>query len=103
MPTRCCAGRSFCCPSGEYMSTADEVIAALETITQEHEIAAHRDVNLFGQQILDSLRTVELVVELSERFGTEIALSEIDRESWATPNLIIAFMEQRVDHGLERS
>lgn len=79
------------------MSTADEVIAALETITQERGIGANRDVNLFGQQILDSLRTVELVVELSERFGTDIALSEIDRDSWATPNRIIAFMEQRLE------
>jgi len=79
------------------MSISDEVIAALVAVTQEPGVAMSRDVDLFGQQILDSLRTIELVVELSERLGTDIALSEIDRVSWATPDKIIAFMEHRLD------
>lgn len=79
------------------MSVSDEVIAALVAVTQEPDVAVSRDVDLFGQQILDSLRTIELVVELSERLGTDIALSEIDRISWATPHKIIAFMEHRLD------
>ena len=79
------------------MSISDEVIAALVAVTLEPGIGASRDVDLFGQQILDSLRTIELVVEFSERFGIDIALSEIDRSSWATPNKIIAFIEHRLD------
>jgi D-alanine--poly(phosphoribitol) ligase subunit 2 len=79
------------------MSVSDEVIAALIAVTQEQDIGASPDVDLFGQRLLDSLRTVELVVELTERLGIDIALSEIDRTSWATPHKIIEFIEHRPD------
>jgi D-alanine--poly(phosphoribitol) ligase subunit 2 len=79
------------------MSISDEVFAALIAVTQEPALGASPDVDLFGQQILDSLRTIELVVELSERLGTDISLSEIDRASWATPHKIIEFFEHRLD------
>lgn len=79
------------------VSVSDEVIAALVAVTHEPAIEASPDVDLFGQQILDSLRTIELVVELSERFGTDIALSEIDRSTWATPHKIIEFIEHRLE------
>ncbi len=78
------------------MSIADEVIAAIEAVAGESNVGSNRDVNLFDHQILDSLRTIELIVEMSERFGVDIALSEVDRDVWATPNRIVAFMEQRL-------
>lgn len=78
------------------MSISDEVIAAIEAVAGESNVGSNRDVNLFDHQILDSLRTIELIVEMSERFGVDIALSEVDRDVWATPNRIVAFMEQRL-------
>ena len=78
------------------MSVAEEVIATIRAVTNDPEVAVDRELKLFELQILDSLRTIELVVALSERFDIEIALSEIDRSLWATPNLIIAFIENRV-------
>jgi D-alanine--poly(phosphoribitol) ligase subunit 2 len=78
------------------MSVADEVIATIQAVTNDAEVAVDRDLNLFELQVLDSLRTIELVVALSARFDTDIALSEIDRSLWATPNKIISFMESRV-------
>ena len=78
------------------MSRADEVIAAIAAVTGESSLGANRDINLFDHQILDSLRTIELIVEMSERFGVEVALSEVDRDVWATPNRIVAFMEERL-------
>lgn len=78
------------------MSVADDVVATILAVTNDPEVAVDRDLKLFELQILDSLRTIELVVALSERFDTDIALSEIDRSLWATPNKIIAFIENRV-------
>ena len=78
------------------MSISDEVIAAIEAVAGESNVGSNRDVNLFDHQILDALRTIELIVEMSERFGVDIALSEVDRDVWATPNRIVAFMEQRL-------
>jgi D-alanine--poly(phosphoribitol) ligase subunit 2 len=78
------------------VSIEEQVLAGLQAVTGAPDLAEHRDLDLYGLQILDSLRTIELVVELTARFQSEIALSEIDRSSWATPNRIIAFMQHRI-------
>jgi D-alanine--poly(phosphoribitol) ligase subunit 2 len=78
------------------MSFADSILATIESVTGEPAVRQDLDLDLFGNQVLDSLRSVELLVSLSQRFNTDIALSEIDRELWATPKKIIAFMEERV-------
>jgi D-alanine--poly(phosphoribitol) ligase subunit 2 len=78
------------------MSIAENVLATIEAVTGEPAVRQDLDLDLFGNQVLDSLRSVELLVSLSQRFETDISLSEIDRELWATPKKIIAFMEQRV-------
>jgi len=78
------------------MAFDEEVVAAIEEITQEPEVRANHELRLFELQVLDSLRTIMLMVELNSRFGVDIAPSEIDREVWATPARIVAFVEERV-------
>ena len=78
------------------MAFDEEVVAAIEEITQEPEVRANHELRLFELQVLDSLRTIMLMVELNSRFGVDIAPSEIDREAWATPARIVAFVEERV-------
>jgi D-alanine--poly(phosphoribitol) ligase subunit 2 len=78
------------------MEFGEEVVAAIESVTREPEVRANRDLPLFELQVLDSLRTVMLVVELNSRFGVDIALSEVDRDAWATPARIVDFVAERV-------
>lgn len=78
------------------MSLAENVLAKIEAVTGEPAVRQDLDLDLYGNHVLDSLRSVELLVSLSQGFDTDIALSEIDRDLWATPKKIIAFMEQRV-------
>jgi D-alanine--poly(phosphoribitol) ligase subunit 2 len=78
------------------MPLHEEVVAAIEAVTQEPEVRANQELPLFELQVLDSLRTIMLMVELNSRFGVDIAPSEIDREAWATPALITRFVEERV-------
>lgn len=78
------------------MEVGEEVVAAIESVTREPEVRANRELPLFELQVLDSLRTVMLVVELNSRFGVDIALSEIDRDAWATPARIVHFVEERL-------
>src|SRR5689334_17181946 len=64
------------------MALDKEVVAAIEEVTQEPEVRTNHDLPLFDLQVLDSLRTIVLMVELNARFGVDIAPSEIDREAW---------------------
>jgi len=78
------------------MAFDEEVVAAIAEVTQEPEVRANHELQLFDLQVLDSLRTIMLMVELNSRFGVDIAPSEIDRDAWATPARIVAFVGERV-------
>lgn len=78
------------------MSTIDEVLTALEEVTGEAEVRDNLDLPLFDYHLLDSLRTVQLLAMLSDRLQVDIALSEVDRNVWATPGRVIRFMEAHV-------
>ena len=56
----------------------------------------NRGLQLFDLAVLDSLKTVELMVALSEEFGVEISPAELERDQWATPNRIVEYIESRV-------
>jgi D-alanine--poly(phosphoribitol) ligase subunit 2 len=78
------------------MPIEETVIKELEKITGTDEVRKNTDLDLFGEKVLDSLGTVELILALSEALGIEVTPGQIDRELWATPRKIIAYFEQRV-------
>jgi D-alanine--poly(phosphoribitol) ligase subunit 2 len=77
-------------------SVAEHVLSALETVVRSSEVRHNLDLELFELDLLDSLGIVELMVVLLERLGLELSPAEIDRAEWATPRLIIAFVEERL-------
>ena len=78
------------------MATSADVMSILEQVTGTDQVRRDPDLALFDLDILDSLGTVELIVALSEKFGVEISPAEIERQQWASPRKIIAYMEERV-------
>ncbi len=78
------------------MATSIDVLNILERVTGTDQVRRNLDLALFDLEILDSLGTVELIVALSEKFGVEISPAEIERQQWASPRKIIAYMEERV-------
>jgi D-alanine--poly(phosphoribitol) ligase subunit 2 len=54
------------------------------------------DLRLFDLQILDSMKTVELIVAFSEAFGIGISPADLEREQWKTPRAIVADIERRI-------
>jgi D-alanine--poly(phosphoribitol) ligase subunit 2 len=77
------------------MSTSPEVLAVLADVLNTREVYDAPDLPLYELELLDSLRTVELILALSDRFGIEISPADIDRERWATPRRIAADIERR--------
>jgi D-alanine--poly(phosphoribitol) ligase subunit 2 len=78
------------------MSVADKVLRILTRIAETGEVQENRSLRLYDLAVLDSLKTVELMVALSEEFGVEISPAEFERDQWATPNRIVAYIESRV-------
>jgi D-alanine--poly(phosphoribitol) ligase subunit 2 len=78
------------------MNTKDEVLAVLARVAETDEVVRDPELLLYEMGVLDSLRSVELMLALSERFGIPISPAEMDREEWATPARIVSFVSRRL-------
>lgn len=74
----------------------DQILTVLANVAETEEVKTNLDLVLYDLQILDSMKTVELIVALGGEFGIEISPAEFEREAWATPAKLVADIEQRV-------
>jgi D-alanine--poly(phosphoribitol) ligase subunit 2 len=74
----------------------DQILTVLANVAETEEVKTNLDLALYDLQILDSMKTVELIVALGGEFGIEISPAEFEREAWATPAKLVADIEQRV-------
>ncbi|ANY12028.1 D-alanine--poly(phosphoribitol) ligase subunit DltC [Leuconostoc lactis] len=74
------------------MSVKEEVIDILNTITGE-DVSDRMDENLFEDGLLDSMATVELLLDLENKFDIQAPVSEFNRDEWDTPNKVVAKVE----------
>ena len=68
----------------------DTVLDILEDLTGSDEVKKDLDVNLFETGLLDSMATVQLLLELQTQLGVDVPVSEFERSEWDTPNKLIA-------------
>ena len=78
------------------MTSSDKIIEVLKSVSETSEVQKNLDLPLYDLQILDSLKTVQLIVAISQEFGLDIPPSEFERERWATPRKIVADIEKRI-------
>lgn len=75
------------------MSDKDTVLDILADLTGSDEVKENLDTELFKSGLLDSMGTVQLLMELQNQLGINAPVSEFDRSEWDTPNKIIAKVE----------
>jgi len=79
------------------MSVSETILNELEKVTGTDQVRKDLNLDLFGEKVLDSFGTVELIVALSDAFNIEISPSQIDRELWATPQKIIDYFAEKIN------
>ena len=70
------------------MDIKAEVIEIIEELFMEG-VSDMMDEGLFDAGVLDSMGTVELIVELENRFDIRVPVSEFGRDDWNTANKIV--------------
>ena len=70
------------------MDIKAEVIEIIEELFME-DVSDMMDEALFDAGVLDSMGTVELIVELENRFDIRVPVSEFGRDDWNTANKIV--------------
>ncbi|QWT17905.1 D-alanine--poly(phosphoribitol) ligase subunit DltC [Collinsella sp. zg1085] len=74
----------------------EQVLDMLEQICDDEAVREERDIDLFDAGLLDSMAAIEVLVTIEERFGVEIAPTELEREEMNTVNKIIEQIEERL-------
>lgn len=74
----------------------DRLLKLLVDVAGTDEVLRNSELDLYGTQTLDSIRTVELIVLLDEECGVTISPAEFDRETWATPGKFVADLQSRI-------
>ena len=70
------------------MNVQETVIHLIDTLFME-DISTMMDEDLFDAGVLDSMGTVELVIELETTFNIKIPVSDMGRDDWNTGNKIV--------------
>ena len=70
------------------MDVKSEVIEIIDELFME-DVSDMMDEDLFDAGVLDSMGTVELIVELESRFDIRVPVSEFCRDDWNTANKIV--------------
>jgi D-alanine--poly(phosphoribitol) ligase subunit 2 len=73
----------------------EKALQLLESVTETDEVRTNLELPLYDCQLLDSIKTVELMVRIEEEFGLKISPAEFERENWGTPRKIISDLESR--------
>ena len=74
----------------------DKILALLVEVAETEEVLKQPELALYDLQILDSMKTVELIVALGRELGVEISPAEFEREAWATPAKFVEDVEKRL-------
>ena len=72
-----------------------KVLDVLASVAETDEVRTNPDLQLYELQVLDSMKTVELIVALGREVGVEISPAEFERDAWATPAKLVADMQRR--------
>ena len=70
------------------MDIKSEVIEIIDELFME-DVSDMMDEDLFDAGVMDSMGTVELIVEIENRFDIRVAVTEFGRDDWNTANKII--------------
>jgi len=74
----------------------EKALQLLASVAETDEVCADLELPLYECQLLDSIKTVELMIGIEEEFGIKISPAEFERENWDTPGKIIADLERRM-------
>lgn len=77
----------------------EPVLEIIAGVTGSSQVQQHPDLRLYDLHLLDSFKTIELMLALSDRFGIDLSPAEFDREEWATPRAIASYLEQKIENG----
>ena len=74
------------------MDVKETVLSILNDLTGE-DLSEKMDENIFDNGLMDSMASVQMLLQLQEELNIDVPVSEFNRSEWDTPNKIVAKVE----------
>ena len=74
----------------------EKLLDMIEELCGDEIVKEDPDIDLLEEGLIDSLDYIELLLRIEDDFGLKMSPSELTREEMATPNRIIAVVENRL-------
>ncbi|WP_317316146.1 D-alanine--poly(phosphoribitol) ligase subunit DltC [Peptostreptococcus russellii] len=78
------------------MDLQEKVIEIFEEVLGTDEIAEDLDLDMFENELLDSLAIIEVLLGIEEKLGISLQPTDLERKDMATVNNLVAFLEPRL-------
>lgn len=72
------------------------ILGLIEEISGDDIVYDERDIDLFEEDLFDSMAAIEFLVTLEDEFGVAIAPTELERSEMNTPNKIVERVWERL-------
>lgn len=79
----------------DYKNLALEI---MENVCETDEVREDLDMNLFEAGLMDSLSIISLLLEIENKLGIKLQMTDIDRSDIETVNNFEAFLEKRSEN-----
>lgn len=70
------------------MDVKETVLSVLNDLTGE-DLSDSMDEDIFANGLMDSMASVQMLLNLQEQLGIDVPVSEFMRKNWNTPNKIV--------------
>ena len=71
------------------MDVKETVLSILNDLSGE-DLSEKMDENIFDNGLMDSMASVQMLLQLQEELNIDVPVSEFNRSEWDTPNKIVA-------------
>lgn len=77
------------------MDIKNQILNILADIAGDSIVKDNLNIAIFEEGIIDSFKTIELLLAIENQLGIDVSITDFDREAWATPNKIIALLSAK--------
>lgn len=78
------------------MDIRESVIEIFEEVLGSDEIRDNQDLDMFENEILDSLAIIEVLLGIEDKLNLSLQPTDLERKDMATVNNLVDFLKERI-------
>lgn len=70
----------------------------METVCETDEVCEDLDMDLFEAGLIDSLSSISILLEIEDKLGVKLQITDLDKSDISTVNNFEAFLKKRSEN-----